>query len=261
MNANNVLMEVSFSSLALVNNPFDWAYHLEDLGFTGWEVVSEGKQQLNDSTLSEIKNIIETTDLILTLHIPFSDLNLASLNHPIWKETIRQMTRCIERASDFVELAVVHPGHLSPLGMQLPEMAWRQNIEGLRAICDFADDFGIKIGVENMVNMQFILGKQPGEILGMIESLERENVGLALDLGHANTNGLVNEFLADLGMVVHVHLHDNKGKHDEHLELGKGNIKWKDVMKKFNGYKGRFVTEARTVEEGAASLKYLQSII
>ncbi|TAN45955.1 MAG: sugar phosphate isomerase/epimerase, partial [Candidatus Methanoperedens sp.] len=28
-------MEISFSSLALVNNPFDWAYDLEDLGFTG----------------------------------------------------------------------------------------------------------------------------------------------------------------------------------------------------------------------------------
>ena len=50
-------MEVSFSSLALVNNPFEWAYDLEDLGFTGWEVVSEGKQQLNDGTLSEIKKI------------------------------------------------------------------------------------------------------------------------------------------------------------------------------------------------------------
>ena len=42
------------------------------------------------------------------------------------------MTKCLERASDFVELAVVHPGHLSPLGMQLPDMAWQQNIEGLK---------------------------------------------------------------------------------------------------------------------------------
>src|SRR5665811_814718 len=92
-------MEVSFSSLALVNNPFEWAYDLEDLGFTGWEVVSEGKQQLNDSTLSEIKNIIETTHLVLTLHLPFSDLNLGSLNHPIWKESVRQMTKCIETVS------------------------------------------------------------------------------------------------------------------------------------------------------------------
>ncbi|MDP2846267.1 MAG: sugar phosphate isomerase/epimerase family protein, partial [Candidatus Methanoperedens sp.] len=236
------------------------AYDLEELGFSGWEVVSEGRQQLNDGTLSEIKNIIETTNLVLTLHLPFSDLNLGSLNHPIWKESIRQMSRCIERASDFVELAVVHPGHLSPLGMQLPDMAWQQNIEGLRAICDFADELGIKIGVENMVNMQHVFGKQPGEILGMIESLERENAGLTLDMGHANTNGLVFEFLSDLTIVVHVHLHDNKGRSDEHLELGKGNINWKEVIPKFKGYKGRFVAEAKTVEEGRASLEYLKGI-
>ncbi len=253
-------MEISFSSLALVNNPFDWAYDLEDLGFTGWEVVSEGKQQLNDTTLSEIKNITETTNLTLTLHLPFSDLNLASLNHPIWKETIRQMSKCLERASDFVELAVVHPGHMSPLGMQLPEMAWRQNIEGIRAICDAAADLGIKIGVENMVNMQFILGKQPGEILGMIESLERENAGLTLDVGHANTNGNIDGFLSDLSKVIHIHLHDNMGKSDEHLPLGKGNVNWKKVVRKLDGYKGRAVTEARTVEEGASSLKFLKSL-
>ncbi|MCZ7383026.1 MAG: sugar phosphate isomerase/epimerase, partial [Candidatus Methanoperedens sp.] len=214
----------------------------------------------NDGTLSQIKNIIETTNLVLTLHLPFSDLNLGSLNHPIWNESIRQMTKCLERASDFVELAVVHPGHLSPLGMQLPDMAWQQNIEGLRAICDFALDFGIKIGVENMPNMQHIFGKQPGEILGMIESLERENAGLALDMGHANTNGLVFEFLSDLSKVVHVHLHDNKGRSDEHLELGKGNINWKEAIPKFKGYNGRFVAEARTVEEGRASLEYLKGI-
>ena len=208
-------MDISFSSLALVNNPFDWAYDLEDLGFTGWEIVSEGKQQLNDNTLSEIKNIIDTTNLVLTLHLPFSDLNLASLNHRIWKESISQMSKCLERASDFVELAVVHPGHLSPLGMQLPDMAWQQNIDGLKAICDRADGLGIKIGVENMVNMQHIFGKFPGEILGMIDSLERENVGLTFDIGHANTNSQVFEFLADLKKVIHVHLHDNKGRTDE----------------------------------------------
>ena len=69
------------------------------------------------------------------------------------------MTKCIEKASDFIELAVVHPGHLSPLGMQLPDMAWQQSVEGLKEICDFADDLGIKIGVENMPDMAQIFRK------------------------------------------------------------------------------------------------------
>lgn len=251
-------MDVSFSSLALVNNPFEWVYDLEDLGFTGWEVVSEGKQQLNDATLFEIKNIIKTTDLALTLHLPFSDLNLGSLNLPIWRESIRQMKKCIERSSDFIELAVVHPGHLSPLGMQLPDKAWQQSVEGLKEICDFADDLGIKIGVENMPDMQQIFGKRPEELLGMIDSLGKNNAGMTFDIGHANTNGLVLDFIKEIEHVIHVHLHDNKGKSDEHLQLGKGTINWKEVIPKFKGYKGRFVIEARTIEEGTASLNYLK---
>jgi sugar phosphate isomerase/epimerase len=254
-------MNVSFSSLALVNDPFDWAYDLEELGFTGWEVVSEGKQQLNDETLLKIKNILETTNLKFTLHLPFSDLNLASLNHPIWKETIKQMTMCLGRAADFIELAVVHPGHLSPLGMQVPELAWQANIEGLRAICDAAADYGVTIGVENMPNMKFILGRMPGEILGMIESLERENVGLTLDVGHANTNGLLPDFLKEMDSVVHVHLHDNGGRTDEHLEVGKGTINWKEVAAGLRRYKGRRVIEARTIEEGTASLRVLEGLL
>ncbi|MBE0522467.1 MAG: sugar phosphate isomerase/epimerase [Candidatus Methanoperedenaceae archaeon] len=253
-------MNISFSSLALVNDPFDWAYDLEDLGFTGWEIVSEGKQQLNEETLLKITNVLETTDLAFTLHLPFSDLNLASLNNPIWKETIKQMTMCLGKASDFIELAVVHPGHLSPLGMQVPELAWQANIEGLRSICDAAFDYGVTVGVENMVNMKFILGKQPGEILGMIDSLERENVGLTLDVGHANTNGLLPDFLKEMDSVVHVHLHDNSGRTDEHLEVGKGTINWKEVVQGLDAYKGRKVIEARTIEEGTASLRYLEGL-
>jgi len=50
---------------------------------------------------------------------------------------------------------------------------------------------------------------------------------------------LVDEFLKDLSQVIHVHLHDNKGRSDEHLSLGKGTIDWKKVIKKLDGYKGR----------------------
>jgi sugar phosphate isomerase/epimerase len=60
--------------------------------------------------------------------------------------------------------------------------------------------------------------------------------------------------------MIHVHLHDNKGKSDEHLQVGKGSINWKEVMPKFRGYKGRFVIEARTIGEGTASLEYLRKI-
>ena len=106
----------SFSSSALVDRPFDWAYQLEDLGYTGWEIVNEGRQRLTKENVPEAQNISETTKLEITIHLPYSDLNLASMNQPIWDETVRQMKKCLSLASDFSRLAVVHPGHLSPLG-------------------------------------------------------------------------------------------------------------------------------------------------
>jgi sugar phosphate isomerase/epimerase len=50
------------------------------------------------------------------------------------------------------------------------------------------------------------------------------------------------------------------GKKDEHLSLGKGNINWKLVMERLSDYKGIFVTEMGSVEEGIQSLEYLRKL-
>ena len=81
----------SFSSSKLVDRPFDWAYQLDDLGYSGWEIVNEGRQKLTAENLKDAMQIIETTNLVITIHLPYSDLNLASMNQPIWEETVRQM--------------------------------------------------------------------------------------------------------------------------------------------------------------------------
>jgi sugar phosphate isomerase/epimerase len=157
---------------------------------------------------------------------------------------------------------VVHPGYLSPLGMQMPDLAWHQNILGLQQLCDFAGDIGVRIAVENMPRMEFIFGKEPAEMAGMIELVDRENLGMTLDVGHAHTNGVLSEFLR-MKEIVHVHIHDNKGRRDEHLQIGQGTIAWVGVMDELcKRHRGcRFVIEARSVEEGRESLAYLRGMV
>lgn len=251
----------SFSSSALVDQPFDWAYQLEDLGYSGWEIVNEGRQRLSVETLPLAREIVETTDLVITVHLPYSDLNLASMNQPIWEETVRQMKECISLASDFCGLAVVHPGYLSPLGKQMPDRAWEQNILGLSTICDHAADFGMRIAVENMLNIESMLGRTPDEIRGMIETVGRENLGFVFDVGHANTNGNVEGFFALRDEMIHVHIHDNKGSRDEHLPVKGGNVNWRKVGKALEGFDGRLVTEARTLVQGAQSVRNLLAFL
>jgi len=252
----------SFSSSALVDRPFDWAYELEDLGYTGWEIVNEGRQRLTPKTLSLARNIVETTDLVITIHLPYSDLNLASVNQPIWEESVKQTKNCLTLASEFSRLAVVHPGQLSPLGKHMADKAWEQNILGLREICDHAAELDMIVAVENMPVIESLLGRTPEEIIGMIENVDRENLGFVFDVGHANTNGNVDQFLDKLGdKMVHIHIHDNHGERDEHLPVKFGTVDWSVVVKRLNGYSGRLVTEARSLDEGARSIKNLKTFM
>lgn len=255
------LHRISFSSRAVVEDPFKWAYTLEDYGYTGWEIVQEGSQCLSSKTVQNLKNIYETTNLELTLHLPFSDMNLAGLNDSIRAEVLRQMKNYLTLASNYVNLAVVHPGYLSPYGVQVPHQAYMTNLASIRELCDFAADFGILIAVENMPDFPKIFGKYPDEMQEMLDAVGSHNVGFTFDVGHANTVGLIDEFLDQLkDRISHVHIHDNMGKKDEHLPLGEGTVNWKQVMDRLSNYKGIFVTEMASIEEGIKSLEFLRKL-
>jgi len=251
----------SFSSSKLVDRPFDWAYQLDELGYSGWEIVHEGRQRLTPENLPEAKQIAETTNLTITIHLPYSDLNLASVNQPIWEETVRQMKSCLDLSSSFARLAVLHPGHFSPLGAQMPDAAWSQAILGIQQICDHAAELDMTVAVENMVNMPAILGRRPEEIQGILEIVDRENAGFIFDVGHANTNGNVEEFLKLRDKIIHIHVHDNHGERDEHLPVGNGTVPWKKIIAALGEYNGRIVTESRSLEEGQRSVNRLKKMM
>lgn len=255
------LRNLSFSSRVDTGDSFAWVYQLEDLGYTGWEIVQEGSHTLHNGNLGKVLEIRDTTDLKITMHLPFSDMNLAGLNNGIRNEVLRQMYHCLELGSDIVDLAVVHLGYLSPYGSQMPEKAWRVHIGSIQSVCDIAAECSITIAVENMPEMAKIFGKYPDEMLRTIEEVNRDNVGMTLDVGHANTVGVVDEFLEKCkDQILHVHIHDNHGQWDEHLPLGQGNVQWKKVMESLKGYNGRFVTEMASLEEGKECVAYLRDL-
>lgn len=257
MNVNNL----SFSSRAVIDDPFEWAYGIEDLGYSGWEIVQEGSQCLTEENLSNVGDIKETTNLKLSIHLPFSDMNIAGLNPGVHGEVMRQMRYYLDMASDLVEVAVLHPGYLSPYSSKIPDKAWDKCIESIRELGDYSDDLGITIAVENMPNMPKIFGRYPDEMLETLEQVNRKNVGMTLDVGHANTMGLLDEFVEKCkGKLVHMHIHDNNGKRDEHLPIGQGNINWNKLMENLSGYKGLMVTEMSSLEEGRQCIEFLRSL-
>jgi len=244
-----------FSSSSKVWAARDWVFGIEELGYTGWEIVADGNYRLdNPDNFAAIRENLESTGLLATVHAPYSDLNLASLNYPIWRESIRQICSCIHHAADLTDRVTVHPGFVSPVGKLVPEKVWEMQKTALVEIGKYAEDHGILACVENMISIKDFLCRYPEEILGLTEGIP--GIGITLDVGHANTNGLVDAFLKYIKEVNHLHIHDNHGQSDEHLALGDGAIDWKKVgsviARDYSG--GVAVIEGRTLEEAKRSL-------
>ena len=161
-------------------------------------------------------------------------------------------------SADFTDVVVVHPGLLSPLGSQMPDRCWERNVEALRAVCDHARDYGVRICLENMPNMNKLLCRTPEELFGMVEAVGRDNLGTTFDAGHAHTMGNTGTFLKDKARITHVHIHDNFGASDQHLPLGEGTVDWDLVLGALRDFDGVVVVEGRNMEEGKRSLDFLR---
>lgn len=251
-------LEPYFSSSRRVWDSTAWVEGIEKCGYSGWEVVADGLYRFdNGDAVQKIFAALSTSRLEATVHAPYSDLNCASLNYPIWRESIRQISTCITQSAEITDRVTIHPGYLSPVGKLVPDKVWDLQKTALREIGHCAVDAGVLACLENMGGIRDFLCRFPEEIMGMIEDIE--GIGLTIDLGHANTVGLVNEFLAVVDHADHLHIHDNGGAHDDHLALGDGTIDWtyagKEVRERYGGI---VVVEGRTMEEAVQSMGALK---
>ena len=244
-----------FSSSAKVWDSIEWVYGIRDSGYDGWEIVADGNYRFdNPDNLARIRDVISSTGLGITVHAPYGDLNLATLNDPIYRESVRQICTCIEKAAQFTDRVTLHPGYLSPVGKLVPHKIWDLQKSALRTIGRTASDNGVLACVENMISVKEFLCRDPGELIGMTSGIE--GIGMTFDFGHANTVGKVQEFLPLVSKANHIHIHDNHGERDEHLALGEGTIDWSVLGPVIaEQYRGIVVIEGRSIEEAERSLQ------
>ena len=260
--------KISFSLVDASRNPLEWMYRLEDAGFQGWEIIGEGIQKVEGEFKERVREIHETTTLVLSLHAPLSDINIASINERMWEESVHQVKESIENTYEFVDdICVVHPGIFSPLSIQMPEKAVQKAVAGLTALCDFAADRGLRIAVENLTSVNMLLGRYPDELIQLVRGVNRDNLGICFDVAHAYTTKTMDEFLnikakAEDMEIIHMHASDNFGAEDLHLPLGKGSLDWKKVLNGINDneYEGLVVLELYTMEGGIESLEFINNL-
>jgi sugar phosphate isomerase/epimerase len=116
--------------------------------------------------------------------------------------------------------------------------AARRSIEELLRI---AEPLGVRIAVEVIPNEL----SRPGSIVHFVEH-DLEGVGICLDFGHAHLDGDVVDAVETVSEhVITTHVHDNRGRHDDHLLPFDGTIDWAGTLLAVQkiGYDGPFIFE------------------
>lgn len=242
--------KIGISSMALFKySPKDAVKRVSELGFGVWEIMLEGRHFQKDYT--EVKELADSYGIEVFVHAPFSDLNIASLNEGIRRETISQVFKAIETA-DFLEskLITFHTGRPSPISMSFRDVAWETNLKSISEILKVSADFDLNLCLENMPSFPGAFCCEIDELKSVLDA--NPGLFLTLDIAHAHTCGDEVEYLKEFkDRMMHVHLHDTKRGSDSHGAVGEGDIDFKRVMSHLRDFTGCGIIESKS-EDGAA---------
>lgn len=241
---------IGVSTLCMLHSTLETVLETVGKTFSHVEIICEGNHTQYE--------ILESFDFTVSFHAPFSDLNIASLNKAILKESLTQISENIELANIYnAEVVCVHPGHISPLGMHFKEKVRTTQIASLHQLAEKAEECDLILGVENMPYFPTLMARTPQEVTSILDAVDSDRVKFTFDVGHALTTGDVNQFLSLKDDIVAVHLHDNNGDQDIHLALGDG-ILDVDIIKELTGT--LFIIEVYTFTDAVKSLHHLQTL-
>jgi sugar phosphate isomerase/epimerase len=183
--------------------------------------------------------------------------------------TIEECTKALELASHApYEYLVLHLGVPDEFAPPSGDNQRDAVVRTLDALMPVAERVGVTIAVEVIPNAL----STARALVALIEDEEWPQLGICLDVGHARLQGDVVEALETVaGYLVTTHLHDNKGRSDDHLVPFQGVIEWEPLLLGFQkvGYDGTLLFElapgpdgvAGTLRRAGAARRRLESLL
>jgi sugar phosphate isomerase/epimerase len=152
-------------------------------------------------------------------------VDLGELDDRAHRAALGDLKRCVDWLAEAGGTAlVIHPGGLS----EPAQAAARRDAlaRGLVALADHARGSGVVLCVENMPP-----GVHPGtrmaDLFELVAELDRPELALALDTGHAHIAATAAGETRAAGRLLRTtHVHDNDGRQDTHLPPGLGTLDW-----------------------------------
>lgn len=229
------------------HHDYEYAQRAMGAGLTGFEAVYRESYETSETHLEYMESLIRLKKNLgagFSVHAPMRDVHLGSLNSKVREVALEEIRGSLHFAHAIgASLVVVHPapgiagipGKWSkaerPPKSEGGDLERQEElmVRAVKDLADYAPD--LLIGLENLVYPHEMY-RSPEELAELIKKVNRTNVGLTLDVGHAVTCGYDPADFFNLlsDDIFHVHLHDNNGVIDQHLPLGQGIIDYVAVI-------------------------------
>lgn len=247
---------IGIASPAFCQTPFRAMLEQVSEHFKLWELLSEGEDRL-DLVREEVAYARTSLGMDFQVHAPLSDVNIGSVHEPMRLAAIDEIKQTISLSSDLdIRMVTIHPGFVNGIAFLDRSSSVASMKRSLKEISSFVGETGVTVALENL----------PANINGLcthaselVEALVGTDLGICFDMGHANTAGQLDEFLAFVDRFVNVHLHNNEGQWDQHNAIDDGTARLDDVMAALRGrYHGNHIIEATDLESGVRSKAVLE---
>jgi sugar phosphate isomerase/epimerase len=227
------------------------------------EVVDEGLHELNKKRVAKLNAIAKSKGIRYTVHAPFADINIASPSKLMLNASIKRLEQSMAYANDLnAQLWVFHPGAKTGISSFYPGEDWKQNSQTIQQLHKTAENHGLNTAIENLPEKYGFLMKTPEDFQKFYKETSLNDIGIALDVGHANLEKQTENFLRKLpDKIVHMHVSDNMGENDQHLGIGCGKIDWQQFAETLReiAYDKTIIIE--TVEHVEESLQKLRQLL
>ena len=211
----NFLITRKLGDIISWGKPFDF---LDGGCISGTEIMLSKPELINVADIQEVKKKCE--GLYLTAHLPFYDLNLASVDSFISGYSMEVMINGLDFCRKLnIKRAVAHLGYNVKLAGKAASKWKTRFFEEKRKLETEAWKKNVQIVWENTYEENF-------ELFDEMLKVDPETL-FCLDVGHCNC---FSDFTAIQFIdryrenVVHLHLHDNNGNEDSHMAPGMGSI-------------------------------------
>lgn len=235
---------------------------LEALDVHYVELVDDGLHALDEKRVEALNHVSGRFNVEYTVHAPFSDMNIATLDNGLRRFVMRRLEKSLRYAHQLdCKLWVFHPGYHSAISSFYPGMDWHINLQSVKKLLQLSREYDVKIGIENIPEIFPTLLGNLDDFSKFFKELG-EDVGIVLDVGHANVKGRVRAFMEWFGdKIVHIHASDNDGTGDSHLGVGKGTVDWQDLARAIRRIQFRGIVMVESITDVKESLQTLTQLL